>query len=133
MKLTRASEYALLALLYIGRRRESGYIALSEIAKKQGLPGKYMESLMHILCRAEIVSSSKGRQGGYQLARSPEMITVAQIIRLMDGPLAPVASVSVHFYKPTVIEREKKLTGLMRGIRDYIANKLEKATLKDLL
>jgi Rrf2 family protein len=134
MRLTTHSEYALLALLYLSRHSANGeLIPLSRITEEQKLPFKYMEHIMHTMLRAGLVSSSKGQKGGYKLARKPGQITVAQVIRLFDGPLAPVDSVSVHFYKPTIIEKEKKLTKLMKEIRDYISVKLEKTTLKDLV
>ena len=133
MRMTTASEYALLALLYIARHDTKGYISLSNITEDQELPFKYMEHLMHALCMAKIVLSSRGQRGGYKLARRPEKISLAQVIRLLDGPLAPVPSVSVYFYKPTIIEREKKLTKLMREIRNYISSRLENTTLKDLV
>jgi len=133
MRLTTASEYALMALLFIARSPGKNYIPLSKIAEEQKLPFKYLEHLMHTLNRADIVISAKGQSGGYKLARSSDKISVAHIIRLFDGPLAPVESVSVHFYKPTVIEKEKKLSRLMKDIRNYIANTLEKTTLEDLV
>lgn len=132
MKLTTSSEYALLALLYIARHADKGFIPLSRIAKDQKLPFKYLEHLMHTMCRAGILTSSKGQRGGYKLVQPSNKISIAQIIRLFDGPLAPIDSVSVHFYKPTIIEKEKKLSGLMKNIRDFISTKLEKTSLKDL-
>lgn len=133
MRLTTASEYALLALLHIARKHSKGYVSLSRITEEQKLPFKYMEHLMQTLCRGEILLSAKGKQGGYKLSRAPDKITVAQIIRLLDGPLAPVSSASIHFYKPTIIEKEKRLSRLMKEVRDYISGKLEKTTLKDLM
>ena len=132
MKITTQSQYSLLVLLYLARSKEDSYIPLSKIAQKQKLSLKYLEHLMQPMCRAGILASAKGQKGGYKLAHKPEKISIAEIIRLFDGPLAPVESVSVYFYKPTVIEREKKLSHLMRGIRNHIAFKLEKTTLKDL-
>ena len=87
---------------------------------------------MRMMTRAGIVRGLQGRHGGYRLARRPEEITIAQVIRLMDGPLAPVDSVSRYFYKPTVIDKEKKLIKIMKDIRDYISSKLESTTLKDI-
>ena len=133
MKLTTSSEYAFLALLYIDRHPDKGYIPLSRIALDQQLPLKYLEHLMHTMCMAEILISSKGQRGGYKLARPADKISVAQIVRLFDGPLAPVESASVHFYKPTSIEKEKKLTGVFRDIRDYTSQKLEKTTIADVM
>lgn len=133
MRLTTASEYALVALLYITRSRKTDYIPLSTITASQRLPFKYMENLMHKLGRAGIVTGSKGQHGGYKLSRPADKITLAEVVRLLDGPLAPVGSVSKYFYKPTAIEKEKKLSKLMKEIRDHIADKLEKTTLKDLV
>ena len=112
MRLTTSSEYALLALLHLARCKSPGYIPLSAITAKEKLPFKYLEHLMRIMSRAKIVVSLKGQHGGYRLARPAGKISIAAIIRLFDGPLAPVESVSVHFYKPTIIEKEKKLSGL---------------------
>ncbi|MBF0569165.1 MAG: Rrf2 family transcriptional regulator [Candidatus Omnitrophica bacterium] len=132
MKLTTQSEYSLLALLYLTRNVDKGYIPLATIAKEQELPFKYLEQLMHTLIRAGVVRGLKGQHGGYQLAHKPEEITIAEIIRLFDGPLAPIASVSRYFYKPSMMEKEKKLSKVMKEIRDYVSAKLEAVTLRDM-
>ncbi|HOW87233.1 MAG TPA: Rrf2 family transcriptional regulator [Candidatus Omnitrophota bacterium] len=132
MKLTTHSEYGLLALLYICRSKRGKNIPLSKIAKAQGLPIKYMEHLMQAMCRAGYLASAKGKYGGYLLNRPAEKITVAEIVRLFDGALAPTGSASRYFYKPTPIEKEKKLLKLMREIRDLIAKKLEHTTIADM-
>ncbi len=133
MKLTTHSEYALLAILNIARSKEMGYIPLSRIAKEQKLPVKYMEHLMQAMCRAGLLTSSRGKQGGYCLAKPARKISIAEIIRLFDGPLAPTESVSTYFYRTTPLSKEKKLLGLMQKIRDYIAKTLETATIADVL
>ena len=133
MKLTTSSEYALMALLYIARHQDDGYKSLSKIAYYRKMPFKYLEHLMRAMCMAGILHSRKGNLGGYKLALPSDKISVARIIRLFDGPLAPVESVSVYFYKPTIIEKEKKLSKIMKNIRDYIADRLENTTLRDLL
>lgn len=133
MKLTTRSEYALLALIYLARRGEEGYIPLSKIAEARKIPAKYLEQLASVMCRAGYLTSSKGNRGGYRLARRPEKITLAEIIRLFDGALAPDSAVSRYFYRSTPIEREKKMIRLLKEIRDYISDKLETKTLKDLV
>jgi Rrf2 family protein len=132
MRMTTQSEYSLLALLYLARHAKKKPVSLATIAKEQGLPFKYLEQLMHTLMRAGIVRGLKGQHGGYQLALEPEEISIARIIRLFDGPLAPIASVSRYFYKPSLIEKEKKISRVMQEIRDYISTKLEAITLKDM-
>lgn len=133
MRLTTHSEYGLLALLYICRSKGRECVALSEIARKQNLPLKYMEHLMQALCRAGYLTSKRGKSGGYYLNRPASEVTVAEIVRLFDGPLAPTESVSKYFYRSTPIEKERKLLGLMREIRNYIAKKLEKTTIADMV
>jgi Rrf2 family cysteine metabolism transcriptional repressor len=107
MKLTARSEYALLALV--------------------------LEQLMLALKRAHFLHSAKGQHGGYALAKAPIQITLAEIIRLFDGALAPTESVSENFYESTPIEKEQSLVLVFKDIRDYISNKLEQTTLADVI
>jgi len=132
MKLTTRSEYALLALTYLARDTSGHFVTAEHIATAQGIPAKFLEQLLLALKRARYVHSSKGQHGGYSLAKPAKQITLAEIIRLFDGALAPVESASEYFYEPTPLEREKKLLGVFKGIRDYVSNKLEKTTLADV-
>lgn len=133
MKLTARSEYALLALVYLARQEKDEYISIDTIAKAQGIPPKFLEQLMLALKRAHFLRSSKGQRGGYILAKEPNQISVAEVIRLFDGALAPTESVSENFYESTPIEKEKGLVAVFKDIRDYISNKLETTTLADVL
>jgi Rrf2 family transcriptional regulator, cysteine metabolism repressor len=133
MKLTARCEYALLALVCLGRQKTEGPVSVDAIAHTQNIPPKFLEQIMLALKRAKYVRSSKGRQGGYQLAKPADKITLAEIVRLFDGALAPTESVSQHFYEPTPIEKEGNLVHVFRGIRDYVAEKLEKTTIEDVL
>ena len=133
MKLTTRSEYALLALVYLARHRDEGLIPIDTIAKAQGIPPKFLEQLMLALKRAHFLRSVKGQKGGYALAKDPNQISLAEIIRLFDGALAPTESVSENFYESTPIEKEKKLTKVFKDIRDYVSQKLEKTTIADVL
>ncbi len=133
MKLTRRSEYALLALIYLAREASSGNVPLTRVAKAQGIPARYLEQLFAAMCHAGYMSSSKGQHGGYRLARPADQISLAAVIRLFDGALAPVESVSRYFYRTTPLEKEEKLVGLMREVRDYISQRLEATTIADLV
>ncbi|MCX6080383.1 MAG: Rrf2 family transcriptional regulator [Chloroflexi bacterium] len=133
MKLTTRSEYALLALVYLARHPYGEYISIDTIAKAQGMPPKFLEQLMLALKRAHLLRSTKGQHGGYSLAKSPEQITLAEVVRLFDGALAPTESVSENFYESTPIEKEKSLTAIFKDIRDYVSNKLEKTTIADVM
>jgi Rrf2 family cysteine metabolism transcriptional repressor len=132
VKLTRRSEYALLALIYLARAKGEGYLAVAAIAEAQGLPAKFLEQLLMTLKRARLVKSQKGPHGGYRLARPAEKISLAEVIRLLDGALAPTESVSTYFYEPTPVEREKRLLRVFKEIRDLISARLEKTTLADV-
>jgi Rrf2 family protein len=133
MRLTNRSEYGLLALVYLARHKTEGFISIETIAKAQSIPPKFLEQLMLALKRAHFLYSAKGQHGGYVLAKEPDQITLAEVIRLFDGALAPTDSVSENFYESTPIEKEKKLTGVFRDIRDYTSQKLEKTTIADVM
>jgi Rrf2 family cysteine metabolism transcriptional repressor len=132
MKLTRRSEYALLALIHLARAKGEGYVAVAAIAEAQGLPARFLEQLLMALKRARLVKSQKGPHGGYRLARPADKISLAEVIRLLDGALAPTESVSTYFYEPTPVEREKRLLRVLKEIRDVISARLEKTTLADV-
>ncbi len=88
---------------------------------------------MLALKRARFLRSAKGQHGGYTLAKPPHQISLAEVVRLFDGALAPTESVSENFYESTPIEKEHKLTNVFRDIRDYVSNKLESTTLADVI
>ena len=133
MKLTYRSEYALLALVYLARHSENGLVSAETISKAQKIPHKFNEQILVALKRARYVSSVKGQHGGYRLARPADQITLAEIIRLFDGALAPTESVSKYFYESTPIEKETKLLQVFRLIRDRISQELTETTLADVL
>ncbi len=133
MKLTARSEYALLALVYLARHPMNEYISIDTIAKAQGIPPKFLEQLMLALKRAHFLRSIKGQHGGYALAKNPNQISLAEVIRLFDGALAPTESVSENFYESTPIEKEKSLTAVFKNIRDYVSQKLETTTIADVM
>lgn len=131
MKLTTRSEYALLALVYLARKRGAAYVSIDTIAKAQKIPPKFLEQIMLALKNAHYLQSYKGQHGGYRLAKEPDQITLAQVIRLFDGALAPTESVSKYFYESTPIEKEKELMRVFKEIRDMVARKLENTTIAD--
>lgn len=133
MRLSRKSEYALLALVDLARRYQKGIAKIIEISEQNGIPKKYLEQIFIQLKGAGYVRSIRGASGGYELAKSPAEITLAEIIRLIDGPLASVGSASLYFFEHTPIERNEKLLRVFKEIRDMVANKLENTTLNHLL
>jgi Rrf2 family protein len=132
MKLTSRSEYALLALVYLARDISESYVTVETIAQNQRIPPKFLEQILLVLKRAKYLKSVKGQRGGYQLAKPADKITLAEIIRLFDGALAPTESVSLNFYESTPIEKEMSLVQVFKEIRDYTSNKLETTTIQDV-
>jgi Rrf2 family protein len=133
MKLTTKSEYACLALLDLSEHYDSGMIRTEDIARRRNIPKKYLEHILLLLNKAGYVRSKRGIDGGYGLLKRPEDVSLAEIIRLMDGPLAPVGSVSKHFYHGTPLEQSKPLMRIMKDIRNYTSRKLENTSFADLL
>ncbi len=132
MKLTTKSEYSLLALIFMARHNDR-YVKAAEICGEYDMPKKYLGSLLDILKKNGFLKAMRGSEGGYRLAKQPRSISAAMIIRLMDGALASTESVSVHFYSETPLQKERKVTDLLRMIRDYTAQILEGTSLEDLV
>ncbi len=133
MKLTTKSEYSILALIYVARNQNKDFIKVEEICSKCDIPKKYLELLFSILKQNRYIKTKRGAGGGYKLAKPASRITIAEIIRLMDGALAPTASVSKYFFSSTPLSREKQLMKVLKEIRDYVTNRLEKLKLSDLI
>ena len=132
MRLTSRSEYALLALIFLARQDSKTFVNAETVAHAQRIPLKFLEQIMLALKRARYVQSAKGQHGGYRLGKPANTISLAEVIRLFDGALAPTESVSRYFYEPTPIEKERKFVRVFRDIRDYVARKLEHTTLADV-
>lgn len=132
MKLTTKSEYSILALIYLARNKKEGFIKIEDICVKYDISKKYLELLFTILKQSQYIKTKRGTYGGYKLAKPASQISIAEIIRLMDGALAPTESVSKYFYSDTPLAKEMKILSVFKEIRDYISNRLEKLKLSDL-
>jgi Rrf2 family protein len=133
MRLTTKGEYSLLALIYIARHGARRLVKVDETCSHYRIPKKYLEQLLSTLKRGGYVQTRRGAGGGYRLARPASRIRIADVIRLMDGALAPTVSVSVYFHAVTPLSEEKKVMRVLQDIRDYVSKKLEKLKLSDLV
>ena len=133
MKLTTKSEYSILALIYMARHGNEGFIKIEEICSSCDISKKYLELLFSILKQSRYIKTRRGTSGGYKLAKPASEISVAEIIRLMDGALAATDSVSRYFHSDTPLSKEQKIMDVFKEIRDYISNRLESLTLADLV
>ena len=133
MKLTTKSEYSILALIYIARHQADDFVKIDQICSYYDLPKKYLEQLVLTLKQNRYLKARRGASGGYRLVKDPKEISIAEVIRLMDGALAPTESVSTYFYSSTPLEKESKVLKIFKSIRDYIASIMENTSLSDLL
>lgn len=133
--LSRKSQYAFKALTYLAARYDEGPVLISEIARKKKIPLKFLENILLELKKAGILDSKKGKGGGYFLKKTPTKVTVASVIRLLNGPIAMLPCVSLYFYErcKNCDEKNCGLHDMMVEVRDASLNILEKRTLQDLL
>ena len=135
MKLSKRGEYALRALIDMGISQELGrpLVRIGDLAEKERLPIKFLEQILMQLKEAGYIESKRGKFGGYQLAITAKRVKIGQVIRLIDGPLAPIACVSVVAYERCTCPDEENcaLRALMQKVRTAISGILDKFTLAD--
>jgi Rrf2 family transcriptional regulator, cysteine metabolism repressor len=136
VKLSKKSEYALRALIELTQVHGTGTLQRHEIAARQHIPVEFLEQILLALKRAGLLSSRRGMKGGYALIKSPDEITLGQVIRMLDGPLAPIACVSKTAYQkcsdcPYANKAHCPVQQVMGTVRDAIAGILDHYTLAD--
>lgn len=136
MKLSKKSEYGLRALLELTASNGATDIQRHDIAARQHIPVQFLEQILLTLKRAGLVTSRRGIKGGYRLIKQPRDITLGQVIRILDGPLAPIGCVSkTSFQKcdecPYSAQSRCPLQHVMGTVRDAIAGILDHYTLED--
>jgi Rrf2 family protein len=134
--LSKRAKYGLKALLALSRQHRRGPVAIAELAQSEQVPRKFLEQILVELRNQGIVQSQRGPGGGYLLRQAPEEVTVARVVRLFDGPLAPVPCASLHFYQSCTDCGDERSCGVrlvMKEVRDSTARILEGTTLADLV
>jgi len=128
------AEYATRALLDLALAWGGFPVKTVDIARRQRIPKKYLEQILLVYKRQGILRSKAGLNGGYSLARPPEQITMTQVIRAMDGPLAPVRCVSSTAYAPCTCpnERDCPIRAIWQEARDAMVGVLDRVTLADM-
>jgi len=132
MKLSTRGEYASRAILELSLHYMNGPIHIRDISTSQDIPPRFLEQILLSLKRNGYLRSKKGPKGGYYLAKLPAEINVAEVIRVMDGPLAPIDCVSVTAHEFCPRENFCGLKWLWKEVRDSIAEILENTSFKDL-
>jgi Rrf2 family protein len=133
MKISQKGLYALQAMMMLARHHHQGAIKIREIAYEEDLPEKFLELILLELKNARMVESVRGAKGGYQLRREPGEIRLSEIMRLIDGPLAPFGDAE---QLRVLIDRDlphRTLYQVFLDVRDAAANILENTTLADLI
>jgi len=133
--LTRKSKYGIKAMLLLAEEADRGPVLISELAERQRLPKKFLEAILLELKRHGLLHSKKGKGGGYLLGRKPTEITVGQIIRVLEGPLALTPCVSQTAYRrceECIDERTCGVRLAMKDVRDATAQILDHTTLAGL-
>lgn len=135
MKISKRGEYALRALIDIGIAQELGHelVQIRELAEQEKLPVKFLEQILMQLKGAGFIASKRGKRGGYYLDMPLSKIKFGAVIRLIDGPLAPISCVSLTAYERCTCPDEEHcgLRMLMLDVRNMLADILDKYTLQD--
>jgi Rrf2 family cysteine metabolism transcriptional repressor len=138
MKLTTRGDYATRIIMELSASEGPAPLSVHELAARTGISIKYLEQIMTQLRAAGVVRSQRGMHGGYALARLPGQLTIGEVVRVMDGPLAPTpcASKSAHVPCPSYrcpSEESCVLRGLWLDVRDAISGVLDQTTFGDLI
>jgi len=129
-------KYALKAVLYMARHYEDRRIIVSEISNSEYIPHKFLEKILLQLKDRGILESKIGREGGYRLSRSPDKITVGEIVRILEGKIAPIPCVSKAAYEKCFdCEDEKtcEIRRVMKLVRDAMVSILDHTSLSDAM
>jgi Rrf2 family protein len=119
--ISKKAKYALKALKVLTEDFGKGPILISHIADREGIPKKFLEAILLELRNHGVLQSQKGKGGGYMLRVEPERINFAQVVRVIDGPIAPTPCVSLNFYvkcDDCADEATCKLRPVMEAVRD---------------
>ena len=134
MKVSHRGLYGLKALMHLAAAYdEGGLVPARTVAEREDIPEKFLEGILLALKNARVVSSERGREGGYRLRKPPGEIFIGDIVRLIDGPLAPLGDVSELQQRVRTEPRHPGLFDLFLQVRNAAAAILDRTTLADLL
>ena len=133
--LSKKTVYSLRAMYALSRAHRGKPLLIADMARDEAIPKKFLEQILLRLKGQGLVESKKGRGGGYKLARAPELVTLGEIIRTIEGPLAPLPCASVTAYRRCDECLDDRFCGtrlVMRDVRDAMAEILDRTTLADV-
>ncbi|MFQ5960886.1 MAG: RrF2 family transcriptional regulator [Candidatus Methylomirabilales bacterium] len=132
MKISTKGDYATRAVQELALHYNKGPLRIEDIAQRQDIPVRYLEQLLLILKRGGYLESKRGVRGGYTLARAPYQITLGEIIRLMEGPPAPIYCVDPSSHEKCSVEKSCGFQSVWAEVRDTIAEILDTVTFEEI-
>jgi len=131
MKISTKGRYALCVMLDLAQHYKEGPVALKDIASRQSISKKYLEQIVALLNKPDFLRTVRGAQGGYMLARTPDKYTVAEILKLSEGSLAPVPNLEDP--AEAAAAADFQLLPIWQGLYSVVNEYLEGITLQDIL
>jgi Rrf2 family protein len=134
--ISKRTQYGLKAMLALGRKYREGPVLIGTMAREESIPIKFLEAILLDMKGRGLLDSKMGRKGGYFLSRPPSAVTIGSIIRVIEGPLAPLPCASETAFKACeeCVDVENCGTRIiMRRVRDAISDVLDRTTLADLI
>ena len=133
MKVSTKGRYGLRALVDLAANQESGQVSLKCIAERQGLSENYLEQMFSVLKKSGLVKSIRGAQGGYLLSRPADKVTVGDVLRVLEGTLAPVECVDTAFPEKCDRQGEGATAMVWRELGKKINEVVDSFTIADLV
>jgi len=134
--LSKKSKYALKAMMVLAKEYGQGPVLIPDLAHREDIPRKFLELILLELKNQGLLQSKKGKGGGYFLRRDPQLISVGHIVRVLDGPIAPLPCVSKTAYMRCRECRDERSCGIrivMKEVRDATAKIMDSTSLADML
>ena len=132
MRISQKGLYALQALTVLARQYPEGVVKIRDIAEEEDLPEKFLEAILRDLRRMRVVTSLRGANGGYQLARAPEKIFLGDVLRRIDGPLAPFEDAESLRRRVKSDAKHRRLFKVLLDVRDATARIMDHTSIADL-
>jgi Rrf2 family protein len=133
MRVSRRGLYALQALIHLAEAYEGGLVAARTVAEKEGIPEKFLEGILLALKNARVISSERGREGGYRLRKPPEEVFIGDVVRMIDGPLAPFGDVVELQHRVKTEPLHPGLFDLFLEVRNAASAIVDRTSLADLV
>lgn len=133
MKVSKRGQYGMRALCHLAETHGSGVVQIREIARRESIPAKFLEGILLELKHAGIVRSRRGIDGGYELAREPKEVMLGQVMRVLDGPLAPLGSAAELKELMKSDPRQAGFYSVLMDVRDAAATILDRTSLADVV